>query len=183
MLAPSALRYHWVMSYAYDNKMQKVIRLLFPFFMVGVVGCSSKGTSTAANQQGPALERLPFVYKMTVQQGNILSTDLIDSLELGMSKRQVRFLLGTPLLTDFFHADRWDYTYTIRRGHQPMETKRFSLFFENDALARIEGHYRPDSNGTEAQEPQELIVSVPDWEDRRGLFGRIFSRNDSPATD
>jgi outer membrane protein assembly factor BamE len=112
---------------------------------------------------------------MTVQQGNIINEEMIDQVELGMSKSQVRYLLGTPLLTDIFHSDRWDYTYTLRRGHDPMETKRLTLYFEDDALVRIEGAVQPDpSRSLAAEGEREVVISVPDWQDKRGLISRTL---------
>jgi outer membrane protein assembly factor BamE len=109
---------------------------------------------------------------MTVQQGNIITEEMVDQLQLGMTKSQVRYLLGTPLLTDFFHTDRWDYTYTIRRGHQDMEVKTLTLHFQDEALARIEGDLRPDPNRAAARQPTEIVVSVPDYKERKGLIRR-----------
>lgn len=118
------------------------------------------------------LEDLPFVYKMTVQQGNIISEEMIDRLEIGMTKRQVSFLLGTPLLTDFFHANRWDYTYTIKRGHQPMEERTLTLYFKDDVLTRIEGNVRPDRKRGESREASEILVTVPDYQEHKGIIKR-----------
>jgi outer membrane protein assembly factor BamE len=122
--------------------------------------------------QRSSLERLPFVYKMTVQQGNIITEEMVDQLQIGMTKTQVRYLLGTPMLTDFFHSDRWDYTYTIQRGHQDMEVKTLTLYFQDDALARIEGDLRPDANRAAGREPKEIVVSVPDHKERKGVIRR-----------
>lgn len=122
--------------------------------------------------QGSMLEDLPFVYKMTVQQGNIITEEMVDRLELGMNKRQVQFILGTPLLTDFFRTDRWDYTYTIQRGHEPMEIRYLTLFFQDDALARIDGDIRPNPARAQSREPEQMVVSVPDHEERKGLVTR-----------
>lgn len=153
--------------------MRKIISCLVLIVNLGLLGCASKGQGDVASQSS-VFSRLPFVYKMTVQQGNIITPEMVAALEPGMSKRQVRFLLGTPLLTDIFYPDRWDYTYTVRRGHEPIEMKRLTLFFENDALARIEGGMRTDAQRAAAQEEdQPLVVKVPDWEDRRGLFRRV----------
>ncbi len=135
-----------------------------------LAGCA--GEEKPDEYQRSALERLPFVYKMTVQQGNILTEEMVDQLKPGMTKRQVRYLLGTPLLTDFFHTDRWDYTYTIRRGHQDMQIKTLTLHFEEDALVRIEGDLRPDPSRASAREPEEIVVSVPDYKERKGLIRR-----------
>lgn len=135
-----------------------------------LVGCA--GEEMPDEYQRSSLERLPFVYKMTVQQGNIVTEEMVDQLQPGMTKRQVRYLLGTPLLTDFFNTDRWDYTYTIRRGHQEMEIKTLTLHFEDDSLVRIEGDLRPDPNRAAAREPKEIVVSVPDYKERKGLIRR-----------
>lgn len=118
------------------------------------------------------LEDLPFVYRMTVQQGNILTEEMVDALKLGMTRRQVVFVLGTPLLTDFFHADRWDYVYTIQRAHQPMEQRVLTLHFQDDALVRMDGDIRPNPQRDEARERQEIVVSVPDYQERKGLVTR-----------
>lgn len=82
---------------------------------------------------------LPSFYKVNVRQGNYVDRSLLAQLKPGMSKNQVQSLLGTPLLTDSFHTNRWDYVYTFQEGHNPMEERRFTLFFEGDVLKRIEG--------------------------------------------
>ena len=135
-----------------------------------VAGCS--GEEKPDEYQTSVLEDLPFVYKMTVQQGNILTEEMVDQLQPGMTRRQVQYVLGTPPLTNFFHTDRWDYLYTIRRGHQDMEQKKLTLFFEEDALVRIEGTLRPDPARAAAREPADIIVEVPDHEGRKGIFRR-----------
>jgi len=121
------------------------------------------------------LSDLPFVYKMPVQQGNIVTKEMLDQLELGMTSAQVRYLLGTPMLTDMFHANRWDYTYTMKRGNAPLEKRPLTLFFEDDALVRIQGFVPVDrGEGIPGEDNPEIIVKVPDWEARRGLFGRAL---------
>jgi outer membrane protein assembly factor BamE len=146
------------------------IPLLWCLVVLVAVGCSKE--KKPEEYRGSVLEDLPFVYKMTVQQGNIITEEMVDQLELGMSKRQVQFLLGTPLLTDFFQTDRWDYTYTIQRGHDPMEIRYLTLHFRDDSLARVDGDIRPNPARAEARVPEETLVSVPDYQDRKGLLGR-----------
>ena len=146
--------------------------------MIGCLALGLAALSGCAREKKPeasqtsVLERLPFVYKMTVQQGNIVTEEMVDSLELGMTKRQVEFVLGTPLLTDFFHADRWDYTYTIRRGHADMEQRDLTLFFQDDQLARIVGDMRPDPSRAAQREPEATLVDVPDYEEREGFLNK-----------
>ena len=144
--------------------------------------CSSKD-KPKDEYRSSALADLPFVYKMTVQQGNIVTEEMVDRLEPGMTKRQVRYLLGTPLLVDMFHSDRWDYTYTIRRGHQAMEAKRLTLYFKEDALVRVAGDLQPNPARATERQPDAIIVAVPDWEDRRGLFRRTLDKLDGSGSD
>ena len=154
--------------------MQKVLTYLVAGATLAVAGCST--TEQQPEYKSSALEKLPFVYRMTVQQGNIVTEEMVDRLEPGMNKSQVRFLLGTPMLTDLFHTDRWDYTYTIRRGHKPMQSTRLTLWFQEDALVKVEGDLRPDPNRASRREPGDLLVSVPDWEDDRGFFAKTISK-------
>lgn len=78
-------------------------------------------------------------YRIDIQQGNFVSQDMVTQLKHGMTKDQVRFILGTPLLTDIFHADRWDYVYLLDRPGEPPVQRRLALFFADDRLARLEG--------------------------------------------
>jgi outer membrane protein assembly factor BamE len=125
---------------------------------------------------GSMLSNLPFVYKMTVQQGNILTESMVNQLELGMNRSQVQYLLGTPLLTDMFHRDRWDYIYTIRRGHNQMESTRLTLWFQDDQLSSVEGFAQPDPDAAlAALEEETLVVEVPNWQDDRGIITRTLN--------
>jgi len=90
------------------------------------------------------------IYKLDIQQGNLFSKSLVDTLKPGMTKRQVTLVMGSPSVVSPFEQSRWDYVSTIRRGNGRMESKDLVLYFENDALARIEGDYF-------AENPQELI--------------------------
>ena len=102
--------------------------------------------AAAACGQGPSGSRPPIVsvnlapYRIEVQQGNFISQEMIVQLKLGMSRDQVRFILGTPLVSDIFHADRWDYTYRRKRANSPeLEHRSITVFFEDHKLKRIEG--------------------------------------------
>ena len=79
------------------------------------------------------------VYRMTVQQGNFLDAKQIAQLQVGMTRSQVRFLLGTPTLPDAFDTERWDYIYYLKTGRlKKPEQRRLTVFFEGDKAARIE---------------------------------------------
>ncbi|QKZ02955.1 MULTISPECIES: outer membrane protein assembly factor BamE [Pseudomonas] len=110
--------------------MQNTKHLLFSLTFVGLLalaGCS-----------------FPGVYKIDIQQGNVVTQDMIDQLRPGMTRRQVRFIMGNPLLVDTFHANRWDYLYSIQPGGGERQQERMSVFFnENDQLASLSGDFMP----------------------------------------
>jgi outer membrane protein assembly factor BamE len=93
--------------------------------------------------------RIPGItpYKMEIQQGNYVSQELVSQLKAGMSKDQVRFILGTPLLKDIFHADRWDYVYWRETSSGKRESRRLALFFDGGRLARIDGDVASSAAG------------------------------------
>lgn len=156
------------------TKMRKLLTCPVPLLVavcgLGLAGCAGKERTDEYHQS--ALEDLPFVYKMTVQQGNIVNEEMVDQLKPGMTKRQVQYLLGTPLLTDFFNSNRWDYVYTIRRGHQDMENRRLTVFFQEDQLVRLEGDIKPNPQRAATREPRDIVVSVPDYQPKKGFFRR-----------
>ncbi len=78
-------------------------------------------------------------YRIDIQQGNFVSQEMAAQLKPGMSKEQVRFVLGTPLVTDIFHAERWDYVYTLDRYGAPRQYRRLAVFFQDGKLARLDG--------------------------------------------
>ncbi|MFH1045083.1 MAG: outer membrane protein assembly factor BamE [Pseudomonadota bacterium] len=83
-------------------------------------------------------------YRMEIQQGNFVSQEMVSQLKPGMSKDQVRFVLGTALIADSFHADRWDYVFRRQKVNSTeLKQRKFSVFFEDGKLARIEGDVTP----------------------------------------
>jgi outer membrane protein assembly factor BamE len=105
--------------------------------------------------------RIPLVYRVDVQQGNVITQDMLAQLERGMDKNKVRFIMGTPLLVDVFHQDRWDYVYTMRNGSDRPVQRRVSVFFEHDRLAHLDGDVKA-ARGTLAHVPRpEVTVEVP----------------------
>ncbi len=76
---------------------------------------------------------------MDIRQGNYIDQKLVDQLHPGMSKSQVQYLLGTPLINDPFHQDRWDYVYSFQSGGGDVERRNLTLYFRGEILDRIEG--------------------------------------------
>jgi outer membrane protein assembly factor BamE len=89
-------------------------------------------------------------YRMDIQQGNFVSQEMVLQLRRGMTKDQVKFLLGTPLVTDIFHADRWDYVYFLDRPGEQRRQRRVAVFFEGDKLVRVEGDVAAATRDKEA---------------------------------
>ncbi|HXM81332.1 MAG TPA: outer membrane protein assembly factor BamE [Burkholderiales bacterium] len=103
----------------------------------------------AALITGCGVPRIPGVtpYKMEIQQGNFVSQDMVSQLKAGMSKEQVRFTLGTPLLADIFHSDRWDYVYWRELPNGKREQRKLAVFFEDNKLVRVDGDVVPAGAG------------------------------------
>ena len=102
-----------------------------------------------------ALGACGFVHKIDVQQGNYVTEDAIAKLKNGMTKVEVRQALGTPLLVDAFHANRWDYFFSNAPGGKTGDRKRFSVFFENDKVVSFGGTVHPPAPPPVGQAPAQ----------------------------
>ena len=100
-------------------------------------------------------------HKTDVQQGNVVTEDMLDKVKPGMTKSQVRFVLGTPLISDAFHGDRWDYVYRFNKKGELTENRRLTVVFDGDKLKTVEGTALPPSDnvaGTKSVEPKAVPV-------------------------
>ena len=84
-----------------------------------------------------------LLYRPDVQQGVLLSPEMLANLKPGMTKRQVRLLLGSPPVNDVFHPERWDYVYSLKKAGEKVTPQHLALYFRNDALVRAEGDLVP----------------------------------------
>jgi outer membrane protein assembly factor BamE len=125
--------------------------LLLTLILAGLSACSSV--------------RFPGVYRIDVEQGNIVTQELVDQLKPGMSRRQVRFILGTPLLEDTFNQNRWDYPYVKRNGVDVLSQSHLTVVFEEDSLVEIRGDYLPEWSQPEI--PELGLPPVPGSEDEQ----------------
>lgn len=110
--------------------------------------------------------RFPGVHKINIQQGHIITEEMVSQLKLGMTKRQVRFVLGNTLTPDTFNDDRWDYPYNVRRGSQGnIRQYLYTVYFENDKLVKTEGDYIPGraplSGSTSRQYLEDMKRDLP----------------------
>ncbi|MEO8145937.1 MAG: outer membrane protein assembly factor BamE [Betaproteobacteria bacterium] len=89
-------------------------------------------------------------YRMVIQQGNFISQEMVAQLKPGMTKEQVRFILGTPLVTDIFHADRWDYVFFRELANGKRDQRNLSVVFEKEKLVRVLGDLMPSDGAVQA---------------------------------
>jgi outer membrane protein assembly factor BamE len=108
-------------------------------------------------------------YRPDVQQGNFVSQEMLDQLKAGMTRDQVKFVLGTPLLADPFHADRWDYPFYLARGNGELTTSRVTVFFKDNKVDHFDGGHLPTEKeyiariaGTVAAPPPDAQKSLED---------------------
>jgi len=139
----------------------------------------------AATSGCSSVPRIVNEYKIDVQQGNVLTQDMVAQLRPGLTKDQVRFILGTPMLMDMFHAQRWDYVYRLRKGSTgDVEMRKFSVFFDADnKLARVAGDVTPAQSTDKVEadaRPREIDLGSIDADaaappiEQKGFFGRML---------
>ena len=123
------------------------------------------------------LNNLPGVYSLEIQQGNIITQEMVDQLRPGMSKRQVLFIMGSPMLDNFFHKNRWDFLYSAHPDGSDKIQQEVSLFFDNDQIVGVQGDFKPSSTPV-AKVSNETTVEIPKrdldktlWEKITGLLG------------
>ena len=102
-------------------------------------------TATGCSGIDLAELRFPGVYRATIQQGNVVTQQMIDRLRPGMTRRQVQFVLGEPVLANTFRSERWDYVYTVQVGSREREQQTLTVWFEGDALSHFEGDFLPSA--------------------------------------
>jgi len=131
--------------------------------------------------------RVVHEYKIDIQQGNVLTQDMVAQLKPGLTKDQVRFVLGTPVLMDMFHANRWDYVYRYQKGSNgEVEMRKFSTFFDADGkLTRVAGDVTAADASDTAAVPDSKTreidlgsvgddVVAPPPTNEKGFFGRMM---------
>ena len=103
----------------------------------------------------------PGVYKINVEQGNIVTQEMVDQLKPGMNRRQVRFILGTPLIEDTFDQNRWDYLYVESNGKKILRETKLTVQFEGDDLVQISGDLVPPDWGVKQRASTPRPTATP----------------------
>ena len=140
---------------------------LIPLLILGLSGC----------KQMPDVPTAIAPYRIDVQQGNVVTQDMVDKLKPGMTRAQVRFVLGSPLIVDPFHTDRWDYIYTYQKQGKETERRIITVIFDDDKLLRLEGDVtalpsaaKPSALPAEkpAAKPAAAVTTTPRPPERSG---------------
>jgi outer membrane protein assembly factor BamE len=121
--------------------------IVAPLLLILLAGCSN-------------LE-FPWVYKLTIDQGNIITQEMVNKLQPGMSRSQVQFVMGSPLIADPFHEDRWDYVYTLLDPKGKRTEQQLTVFFVDDKLSRLNGNIVPQPEAPTVQAAAPAATVTP----------------------
>ena len=128
---------------------------------------------------------VPLLHKIDIQQGNIIDQKMLDRLKPGMDKNQVKFIMGTPVLIDPFHSERWEYIYSFQEGSNDREQRHITLHFEDDKLAYISGDIQTSNLPRRKSEIiiEEKAVTLPASDDEEKSFFSRFLEKINPLDD
>lgn len=116
----------------------------------------------AACSNTPQITNYLSPYRIDVRQGNLVTQDMVAQLKPGLTREQVRFILGSPLVADMFHGDRWDYIYRFKPGHGEVQQRRLAVFFQDNKLTRVAGDVvAEDGLKVEAPKPAAQVIDIP----------------------
>lgn len=147
------------------------------------------GSALAACSNVPKIPDVPLLlkpYRIDVQQGNVVTQDMVSQLKPGMSREQVKFILGTPLVADMFHADRWDYIYLLEHGKGGVDERKLTVYFKEDSLLRLDGDIVPQSGALAGnpdvkkadgyKTPDTSAAADKPPEPKKGFFARLWEK-------
>ncbi len=120
-----------------------VLSLFKPLALLASAALAACGSFNSAST---SVASLVTPYKIEVVQGNFVSKEQVEALQPGMTRAQVREILGSPLVTSVFHADRWDYVFTIRRQGIEAQSRKLTVFFKADEFEKIQGDAMPSES-------------------------------------
>ena len=149
----------------------------FPVFIgvtTSLILSSCSTINSVADRIPNVLDGTSLIYRPTILQGNVVTPQQIQKLQMGMSPRQVRFILGTSTLKDTFHANRWDYNYTKGIGSTPDEIHLLSVYFADNKLVRVDDTGYPTLPPEQVAENKPTVVKVPDWETEETSFWKFW---------
>lgn len=99
--------------------------------------------------------QFPGIHRVEVQQGNIITQEMVNQLRPDMTKSQVRFIMGTPLVADSFHQNRWDYYYSVKKSDGDLKREQVTVYFSDGKLTNIRGDYAPAGASAKEEKVEE----------------------------
>lgn len=123
------------------------LRFCAPLLLTLLAGCSSF--------------EFPWVYKLSIDQGNIITQEMVNKLQPGMTRSQVQFVMGSPLIADPFHEDRWDYIYTLLDAKGKRTEQHLTVFFADDKLSSLTGNVVPQGDEPAPQASAAPAADTP----------------------
>lgn len=141
---------------------KNILSLLFPCLLLAGA-CSSEGGV-----------KLPGIYRVNIQQGNVIEQQMLDRLEPGMDKYQVQFILGTPAIVDPFHTNQWEYVFTMSEKGDARQQRHIRVYFEDGRLAYVDGDVDVSTRDGTGVGRQARTVEVP-LQDEPGFFRKLLN--------
>ena len=116
----------------------------------------------AACSTTPQITSYLSPYRIDARQGNFVTQEMVAQLKPGLTREQVRFILGSPLVADMFHVDRWDYVYRFQPGQGEAQQRRLVVFFQDNKLTRVAGDVvAEDGSKSQAPAPAAQVIEIP----------------------
>jgi outer membrane protein assembly factor BamE len=142
---------------------------------LALAGCGSSEPKKKYEPDPSLLEQVPFFYRPDIQQGNIVTQEMVNKLETGMTPKQVRFLLGTPLLVDVFHNNEWHYLYTLDPASGEFEKQKLTIVFDRQGrLQEIRGDLQPQVTKEQVPQAREKVIDVPQDRTEEGWLDKTW---------
>ena len=150
-----------------------------------VAACLALGACSSVGEKMPSVSGVAGLvtpYKVDVLQGNVVTREQVQALQPGLARDQVRGVLGSPLLTSVFHADRWDYVFTLKRQGQPPQQRRVTVFFKGDVMDRVESDELPsETEFVSSLDARRKTAKVPPLEATEEQLKAFQARNAGAA--
>jgi outer membrane protein assembly factor BamE len=128
------------------------------FYLLSVL--ATVGLCAACSGVNQAQQSYIAPYRIDVRQGNWVTQEMMSQLKPGQTREQVRFILGSPLVSDMFHADRWDYIYRLQPGRGEAEQRRIAVFFQDEKLVRVGGDVIADDGKKALPKAANQVIEV-----------------------
>ena len=150
--------------------MKKLALLCIPLILLGACSRSFDGGYN-----------VPLLYKIDIQQGNVIEQEMLNKLKPGMDKNQVKFIMGTPVIIDPFHNDRWEYVFSMQKAGGVREQRHITLHFDEDEkLTHVSGDVEVSSTPIAENDivTEDEAVSVPEgsYKEEKGFFGKLWDK-------